>query len=231
MKNRIYRSLIIIFYVLSLFILLFCLRIRLMPGIYIRTEFKLILLFIVCVLIYTNGYLLTKKLNYSTKILKINLITYFLIYVLTIFSLTLFDEALGRQGLVFIKWNSDTINTYMKESFNIIPFNTIKLFVNGYNKGLINTKSFVTNIIGNICAFMPCGLFLPLIFKKMNNYYRFLIDMIFMVIIIELLQFVTMSGSCDIDDLILNIFGASIVYFIVKIKCVNKYIRKILLYE
>ena len=98
-------------------------------------------------------------------------------------------------------------------------------------KGLINTKAFIANIIGNICAFMPCGLFLPLIFKKMNNYYRFLLDMIFMVIIIELLQFVTMSGSCDIDDLILNVLGASIVYFIVKIKFVNKYIRKVLLYE
>ena len=55
--------------------------------------------------------------------------------------------------------------------------------------------------------------------------------MIFIVVLIEILQFVTMSGSCDIDDLILNVLGASIVYFIVKIKFIYKLIHKIFLYE
>ena len=78
---------------------------------------------------------------------------------------------------------------------------------------------------------MPYGIFLPLIFKKMKKYYKFLITMIFIVVVIELLQFITMSGACDIDDLILNVLGASIIYFIAKIKCINNIIHKIFLWE
>ena len=70
-----------------------------------------------------------------------------------------------------------------------------------------------------------------LIFKNINKYYKFFIVMCFIVLCIEILQFITMSGSCDIDDLILNVFGASIIYFICKIKCINKLIRKVFLYE
>ena len=110
----------------------------------------------------------------------------------------------------------------MKYSFNIVPFKTIKLFTNGYINGYVNLKNFSINIIGNLCAFMPFGMFLPLMFKNINKYYKFFIVMCFIVLCIEILQFITMSGSCDIDDLILNVFGASIIYFICKIKYINK---------
>ena len=150
---------------------------------------------------------------------------------MTIFSLTLFDEIYGRQGFVIIEWNKELFNMYLNRSFNIIPFKTIKLFTEGYVNGIVSFKNFGINIIGNFVAFMPYGLFLPLIFKKINTYYKFLITMTVIIILIELLQFVTMSGSCDIDDLILNLLGSSIVYFIVKIKCINKFIHKLFLYE
>ena len=77
---------------------------------------------------------------------------------------------------------------------------------------------------------MPCGIFIPLMFKGINKYYKFLILMIFIILLIEVLQFLTMSGSFDIDDLILNLLGASIIYFITRIKCINKFIHKIFLY-
>lgn len=231
MKNKAYKSLVVIFYLLSLFILMFCIRVRLTPHVYLKTNFRLILLFVVCLLIYINGYILIKKFNYNKKILRINLIIYFLIYTITIFTLTLFDEIFGRQGFVIVEWDKDLIDLYMKYSFNIVPFNTIKLFTEGYIRGIVSFKNFSVNIIGNFCAFMPYGIFLPLIFKSMNKYYKFLITMIIIVIIIELLQFVTMSGSCDIDDLILNVIGASIIYLIVKIKPINRFINKIFLYE
>ena len=230
MKNKIYKALIIIFYLLSFLILLFCIKVRLTPHIYLETGFRLILLLIVCIFIYINGYLLVKKLNYNKRILKINLIIYFLIYTVTICTLTLFDEIFGRQGFVIVKWNKDLLDLYMKYSFNIIPFKTIHLFTSGYTNGIVSFKNFSVNILGNLCAFMPYAIFLPLIFKRMNKYRNFLITMIIIVVIIELLQFVTISGSCDIDDLILNVFGASIIYFITKLKCINKIIHKIFLY-
>lgn len=229
--KKIYKYLIITFYLLSLLILLFCIKVRLTPNIYISTDFRLILLAIVCLFIYINGYLLTKKFEFNKKILKIHLIIYFLIYTITICTLTLFDEIFGRQGLVIIDWDFDLLNLYMKYSFNIIPFKTIHLFTSGYLNGIVSFKNFSINIFGNLCAFMPFAIFLPLIFKSMNKYSKFLITMIFIVVIIELLQFVTMSGSCDIDDLILNVFGASIIYFLTRIRFINSLIHKIFLYE
>ena len=231
MKNKFYKALVIIFYLLSFFILLFCIKVRLTPHVYLKTNFRLILLFIVCLLVYINGYILTKKLDYSRNILRINLIIYFLLYTVTICTLTLFDEIFGRQGLVIIKWDRDLLDLYMKYSFNIIPFKTIRLFTLGYIDGIVSFKNFSINIFGNLCAFMPYAIFLPLMFKGMNKYRNFSITMIITVVIIELLQFVTISGSCDIDDLILNVLGASIIYFISKIKCINKFIHKIFLYE
>ena len=205
MKNKVYKTLAIIFYLISLFILLFCLKVRLNSGIYIYTHIRLILLTIACIFIYLSGIILVKKLNYTKKILKINLILYFIIYTVTIITLTLYDEIFGRNGIVRVNWNKELLDSYMKYSFNIIPFRTIKLFINGYLNDLVSFKNFSINIFGNLLALMPYGMFIPLMFKRINKYYKFLILMVILVIGIELLQFITLSGSCDIDDLILNV--------------------------
>lgn len=231
MKNKIYKILSIVFYLISLFILLFCFKVRLNSRIYIYTKVRLILLFISCLFIYLSGFILVKKLNYSKKILKINLIIYFLIYTITIITLTLFDEIFGRNGLVLIKWNRELLNSYIKYSFNIVPFKTIMLFVKGYINEFVSFKNFAINIFGNLFALMPYGMFIPLMFNKIDKYYKFLLLMVILVVGIELLQFITLSGSCDIDDLILNVTGASIIYFICKIKGVRKIINKIFLFE
>ena len=231
MKNKKYKILVFVFYLLSLLILLFCIKIRLTPNVHIETSARLILLFIACLLIYINGYILVKKLNFTKKVLKFNVIVYFIIYTITICTLTLFDEIFGRQGLVLIKWDKNLVKLYMKYSFNIVPFKTIKLFTDGYIRGIVSFKNFAINIFGNLAAFMPYGMFLPLMFKRMNKFIHFFITMVIIVVIIELLQFVTVSGSCDIDDLILNVFGACVIYLIVKIKVINKLIHKVFLFE
>jgi len=231
MKNKLYKILVFVFYLLSLFILLFCLKVRLNSAIYIYTKVRLMLLVVACLFIYIAGFILVKKLNCNKKILKVNLIIYFIIYTITIITLTLFDEIFGRQGLVIPNWNKELLSTYMKHSFNIIPFDTIQLFINGYIKGFVSFKNFSINIFGNLCALMPYGMFIPLMFNKINKYYKFLILMILLVVVIELLQFLTLSGSCDIDDLILNVLGASIIYFICKIRFIKNLINKIFLFE
>lgn len=231
MKNKIYGYLSVFCYLISSFILMFCIGLKLIPNFNISTSLKILLLLVVCILIYISGFILIKKLNYTKKILKINLIIYFLIYIITIFSLTLFDEIYGRQGLIIIDWDKGLLDYYIKYSFNIMPFDTIKLFINGYINGFVTFKDFAINIIGNFMAFMPFGVFLPLMFKSMRKYYKFLLVMLLIIVIIELLQFVTMSGSCDVDDLILNVLGASIIYFVFKIKCINGFIQKIFLFE
>ena len=231
MKKNLYKPIVFILYLLSFFILCFCIKVRLTPKIYIKTDIRIILLFILCMFIYVNGYILVKKMEYDKKILKINLIIYFLIYSVTICTLTLFDEVFGRQGITIIKWNRELLSLYTKYSFNIVPFKTINLFVSGYFNGIVSLKNFSMNIFGNLLIFMPYGIFLPLIFKKQDKFKNFIITITISVLIIELLQFITMSGSCDIDDLILNILGATIVFFIFKIKYIRKIIKKVFLFE
>ena len=111
MKNKLYKIIAFIFYILSLFILLFCFKVRLNNTIYLYTKTRLILLILACLFIYVAGLILVKKLNYSNKILKMNLIIYFIIYTITIFTLTLFDEIFGRRGLVLIHWNKEILDS------------------------------------------------------------------------------------------------------------------------
>jgi len=73
------------------------------------------------------------------------------------------------------------------------------------------------NILGNLVAFMPLGLIVPIVFKRKETYYFFHIVVLWAFIIslsIEIAQLVMSVGSFDVDDLILNTFGAMIGYWI-----------------
>lgn len=213
-KDKILKYIVAFCYIFSALILFHCIRIRLRPGAYILTNNRLFLLLLVCIFVYIAGLILVKNFHASKKLLRLNLIIYFLIYTVTIFTLTLFDEIFGRQGFVFVNWNMDLLKSYMSLSFNIIPFKTIKLFSLGYKYGLVSFNAYFTNIFGNILVFMPYGFFIPMLFKKINTYIKYLIFILLVVILIEISQFFTMSGSFDIDDIILNVLGMLIVYFI-----------------
>ena len=230
MENK-YERLTIIFYVLSLFSLPIIIKLMLNNTINIYYSLKFIILIAICIIMYITSLKMVKKYGYDKSLLRINLIIYFLTYIIMIFNLTLFDELYGRQGLTTVIWNKKLLKEYFNTSFNIIPFHTIKLFMNGYNNGVVSYHAFFENIYGNFLAFIPFAFFIPLIFKKIDKYYKFLIIMVIIVVQIELLQFITMSGACDIDDVILNLVGSSIAYLIFSIKSVNRLMKKIFLLE
>jgi len=78
---------------------------------------------------------------------------------------------------------------------------------------------------------MPMGFFLPLFFPKTKRFFPFLFTMIIIIAIIELTQLLFMLGSFDIDDLILNISGAILIYVILKLPPLQKIINKLTLKE
>ena len=78
---------------------------------------------------------------------------------------------------------------------------------------------------------MPLALFIPLLFNKINNSKKFLISILFITLGIELIQFITFTGSCDIDDIILNTLGAFIMYKILNINEIKKLVNNIFLLE
>ena len=59
------------------------------------------------------------------------------------------------------------------------------------------------------------------VFGKLS-YTKYLLINIIMISLIELLQFITGCGALDIDDVILNTLGMSIVYYIYMKRVKNK---------
>ena len=194
---------------------------------------RLFLLVGCCFFMYAGSGFLSKNLDrpYKRKPYQVNIIIWFLLYIVLLGTLTLFDDYFGRSGLFFMNWNRSDFRYYIKNYFNMIPFKTIGSFINGYVKGYINTYTFTYNIFGNVAAFMPFAFFLPLIFKRQQSFPVFVITMIGIVMGIEILQFVTFSGSCDIDDLILNVTGAGLMYGVLHIRFLHDLVERIFLPE
>lgn len=209
-----------ILYIISFFIIVFYLYIEL-GNIVFNPLIRIFILIFNCIIMY-----IAAKLLSNNKLFKFNLIVWFCLYIVFLLSLTLFDTYFNRNGINIFSLDKDMVKEYMNSSFNIIPFKTIKLYFNGYNGGYLSKSLFLYNIIGNLCALMPLSFFLPLLFKKQNNILIFILTIILIVIGIESMQFLTLSGSCDIDDLILNLSGSLLLYLILKIKPINKVIRK-----
>lgn len=209
-----------ILYIISFFIIVFYLYIEL-GNIVFNPLIRIFILIFNCIIMY-----IAAKLLSNNKLFKFNLIVWFCLYIVFLLSLTLFDTYFNRNGINIFSLDKNMVKEYMNSSFNIIPFKTIKLYFNSYNGGYLSKSLFLYNIIGNLCALMPLSFFLPLLFKKQNNIIIFILTIILIVIGIESMQFLTLSGSCDIDDLILNLSGSLVLYLILKIKPINKVIRK-----
>ena len=124
----------------------------------------------------------------------------------------LFGQRIGGNGV--------TIDFSARgENYNFIPLETIKLYwnilQNSTNQALL--LHAVINLVGNVVLFIPLGWFLPYNWEK----YRFVFKPLFLVLLlmvtVEAAQYFTLLGSCDVDDLILNLSGAFIGYCLWKI--------------
>ena len=91
------------------------------------------------------------------------------------------------------------------------PFATIDWFVWVLGNRADQVSRFVAwkNLLGNVIMFIPLGFFVPLLWEKTRNFFKHLGWMFVIILAVELLQYVTGLGTCDVDDLILNILGTS----------------------
>ena len=181
-----------------------------------------------CLFLYFGGLLLSEYKN-NTKPMKINLWLFFGLYLLLLTTLTLFDSMWGRNPGNLINTNTD-YKQYFENTVNLIPFKTIIGYITQFDS-MYSTSTVLFNLLGNLVALMPMAFFLPLLFKKQNKFKYFAITTTGIILLIEFLQLITSSGRFDIDDIILNLFGALILYSIIRIKSVNNLIRNIFLLE
>ena len=118
----------------------------------------------------------------------------------------------GRNGFNAFNWTQERLDIYIDNSLNLIPFKTIIEYAQKIFTSLLDTSTIFLNLFGNIACLMPLALFIPMLFKKIDTTKKFLITILCVTLGIEIIQFITFTGSCDIDDIILNTFGGWLGY-------------------
>jgi len=131
----------------------------------------------------------------------------------------LFDRSMADTGDM-------TYWEYVKSSLILTPGRTIKLFWNvifypdsyiqnhGLEWYLSSRAHAVRNLLGNVILFLPLGFFPPAIWPKLRKWWKTVLCAAGVMTVLELLQGLSLRGTCDIDDVILNTLGAWIGYFV-----------------
>ena len=124
-------------------------------------------------------------------------------------------------------FNAIGINNYFSKEhmqmINIIPFKTIFGYFQRLAEYTINTDIVVRNLFVNLILFLPMGMAIPVLCEnRINRFWEFLIFIIITTFFVEIIQFFTMRGTADIDDIILNSIGGCIGYGIIQIKAIRK---------
>ncbi|MCY9661457.1 VanZ family protein [Paenibacillus chondroitinus] len=101
---------------------------------------------------------------------------------------------------------------HLEYNYNIVPFRTIGMYI--LHAHLFSMRTWVINLFGNVGVFMPYGFILPYLFRVARRNWVFLLLFGCPLVGLEVLQMLLRVGSLDVDDLILNIFGASLAYWI-----------------
>lgn len=102
----------------------------------------------------------------------------------------------------------------VRAHFNIIPLRTIRLYL-----GLLEHPSRPwlmrlahVNLLGNVLLFIPLGTLPPLLHPKMRRFWKTLLLAAGIMTAVELTQMLLLVGTCDVDDLILNLTGTALGY-------------------
>lgn len=117
----------------------------------------------------------------------------FIVYLLSLAYFLFFAEATGR---------TFTERTYQ---YNLIPFHEIRRFV-VYRRQLGFT-AVALNLAGNVLAFVPFGIFLPLLIKSVRAFGKTLLLGFEFSLFVEIVQLFSKVGSFDVDDILLNTLG------------------------
>jgi glycopeptide antibiotics resistance protein len=107
----------------------------------------------------------------------------------------------------------------IKQNISLVPFATIRIFIRNLSESE-NTdviRHAIINLAGNVVMFVPLGFFIPAVSEKFRAFWRTLAVSFLCIVTVEILQLFLLLGSCDTDDLILNIIGVTVGYLIFKI--------------
>lgn len=129
----------------------------------------------------------------------------FICYIAVVVYLVFFAESLGRNG----SWANSTDVGY---SYNYIPLKEIKRFLVSLSNPEYR-EAAILNLVGNVLLFLPFGYLLPCVLNKIG-FLGTMMTAIVLSLVIECTQLFTKLGTFDVDDIILNVFGALLGYIL-----------------
>lgn len=107
-----------------------------------------------------------------------------------------------------------TYEQMLRRNVNFTPLYTIGNYwkvVSRHTNETVYTHCLI-NLVGNVVMFIPAGWLIPGIWKGHRNFFQFIATTLAAILIIELTQLLTLLGSFDIDDVILNMAGLILGY-------------------
>ena len=75
-----------------------------------------------------------------------------------------------------------------------------------------NKRDLLLNVIGNVAMFIPSGIVLPIIYKRLDSFVKVILVGGGISLCIEIIQLPFSVRASDVDDLILNTVGVTIGY-------------------
>lgn len=108
-------------------------------------------------------------------------------------------------------WYSNVFSYQHFIDSNLIPFRTIIMYIYCLKNGNINIDIPIKNVLANFFMFMPITILIKIKIPRLTLK-KILLYIICFNLVIEILQFLTLQGSFDVDDILLRLFGAWISY-------------------
>lgn len=134
--------------------------------------------------------------------------TLFTLYLMALFYiLFIYERSIDLSWIV--QGGFATLVERQADHINLIIFRNIIHYLQTMNYAT-GMRNIIVNIGGHMLMFTPFGFFLPRIKKVFQNIKYFVLITVVIMLFIEGLQFITMSGSFDVDDALLNVIGAII---------------------
>ncbi|MBR1898752.1 MAG: VanZ family protein [Oscillospiraceae bacterium] len=145
------------------------------------------------------------------------LLTLCIAYTLAMLYLLFFERVFNHPSMFY---NRDPSVPYLKtiwQHLHLRPLVTIRQFAKQLIGHTVSYRKLFFdfafgNLFGNVLFFIPIGLFVPHYFPDCRRPFYFFATVLALDFTIELTQLLTLTGSFDIDDVILNTAGALLGY-------------------
>ncbi len=193
-----------------------------------RVQSGLLLVAMVCVPLFLGAFLFARSFSDESarrRVVRRVVAALFAFYLVSLFAALIvsridFENFAG--DVAFYRENIDLMTNFQ-------PFATIRLYLRALKYNYIGSGIPIFNLIGNVLLFMPMALFLPALFPSMQKPWRFVVLMAAVLLAVESLQLILCCGSCDVDDVLLNLAGTLLVYFLFRISAVQRLLRRLYL--